>query len=253
MAALGLLLGLVLAQRTARAVGVAPAHIWNLCVMALFASLIGSRLLLVVVNWHDVVRHPLWMLGLATIHHPLLIAAGIVLGGVAALVYARSQHLPVLDTADGLAAPVALGAACEQFGGLLAGSGYGTEAHVLWAVVYTSPLAARWSGVPLGIPLHPVQAYAAIAFLTLSIFLLVILPVRRQPGEVAGMALMGAGVAIYVTEFWRDWEGRGALLKGVLDGPQLAAVAMVIAGALLLFERKRAVVPAASSTEARHV
>ncbi len=34
-----------------------------------------------------------------------------------------------------------------------------------WAVIYTSPLAARWSGTPLGIPLHPVQGYAALAFL----------------------------------------------------------------------------------------
>jgi phosphatidylglycerol:prolipoprotein diacylglycerol transferase len=240
MAALGLLLALILAQRTARVVGVAPAHVWNLCVLALFAALIGSRLLLVLVNWRDLLHHPLWLFGLAMIHHPLLAVVGALLGALSAWAYARWQHLPLASTADALAAPVALGLAFEQFGAFLAGSSYGKGTHVPWAVVYTDPLAARWSGVSLGIPLHPVQAYASIAFLTLSILLLVILPVRRQQGDVAGVALMGAGIAIYVTEFWRDWEGRGAVLRGVLDGPQVAAICLVIAGAVLLRERKSA-------------
>jgi len=240
MAAIGLLLALVLAQRTARGVGVAPAHVWNLCVVGLFAALLGSRLLLIGLNWRDVVRHPLWMFGLATIHHPLLIVAGAILGGLAAWVYALSQHLRVLDTADALAAPIALGLACEQFGALLAGSSFGTEAHVRWAVVYTSPLALRWSGAPIGVPLHPVQAYAAIFLLTLSILLLVLQPSRRQPGDLAGIALMGAGVIVYITEIWRNWEGRGTLFHGAMDGPQLGAALLVLAGALLLRERRNA-------------
>ena len=35
---------------------------------------------------------------------------------------------------------------------------------------------------------------------------------------------MGSGVAIYFTEMWRDPAGRGSLLQGALDGPQIAAV-----------------------------
>jgi phosphatidylglycerol---prolipoprotein diacylglyceryl transferase len=253
MAALGVLLALMLAQRTARIAGIAPAHIWNLCIAALFAALVGSRILLLAINWHDVVHHPLWMLGLATIHHPLLVASGAALGVGAGVVYARWQHLPLLSTADALAAPIALGIALEQFGALLAGSGYGTDAHVRWAVTYTNPLAARWSGAPLGIPVHPVQAYAAIAFLTLSLFLLVLLPARRQRGDVAGAALMGAGVAVYITEIWRDWEGRGAMLHGAIDGPQVAAILMLVMGALLLRERTHARIVAQDTVEAHHV
>jgi phosphatidylglycerol:prolipoprotein diacylglycerol transferase len=137
-----------------------------------------------------------------------------------------------------LAAPLALGLAFEQLGALLAGSGYGTETAVRWAVTYDHPMAAIWSGTPLGIPLHPVQAYAGLAFLTLSIFLLVWQPAIRQAGDLAGMGLMGGGVAVYITELWRDTEGRGAMLSGALDGPQLGAIVLVVAGALLLLERK---------------
>jgi phosphatidylglycerol:prolipoprotein diacylglycerol transferase len=239
MAALGVLLALILAQRTARVAGLNPGQVWNLCVVTLFAALVASRLLLVVINWSDLRLHPRWMLGLAMIHHPLLAAAGGLAGAAAAALYVRWQGMPFWTTADVLAAPLALGMAFEQGGALLAGSGYGTVTSVRWAVVYSHPLAALWSGTPLGVALHPVQAYAALAYLTLSVFLLVWMPMRRQQGDVAGLWLGGAGVAIYMTELWRNAEGRGAVLGGALDGPQVAAVGLVLVGALILLEHKK--------------
>ena len=239
VSALGVLLALFLAQRTGRIAGVNTTQLWNLCVIGLFAALVGERLLLVAVNWSDLRRHPGWMLALAMIHHPLLAGAGALFGAAAAVFYARLQRMPLAATADALAAPLALGLAFEQFGALLAGSGYGTDSTMRWAVTYNDLLAMRWSGTPLGIPLHPVQAYAAVAFLTLAILLLVVLPARRQPGDVAGLWLLGAGVAVYITELWRDTEGRGTLLSGALDGPQVVAIVFVLVGAIVLMERKR--------------
>lgn len=248
LSALGVVLALFLAQRTARLAQVDAAKVWNLCVIALFAALAGQRLLLIAMNWSDLRRHPGWLLAVAMIHHPLLAGAGALAGVAAAGAYALWQHMPVAATADALAAPLALGLALEQCGALLAGSGYGTETAVRWAVTYTSPLAARWSGTPLGIPLHPVQAYAALAFLALAVLLLVWLPARRRAGDVAGLWLMGAGVALFMTELARDTEGRGALLGGALDGPQVAAIVFVVGGAFVLMERKR---PSAGN-EAEH-
>jgi phosphatidylglycerol:prolipoprotein diacylglycerol transferase len=167
--------------------------------------------------------------------------------GTAAL-YARWHRLPFRTTADVLAAPLALGLAFEQLGALLAGSGYGTETGVRWAVTYNHALAAIWSGTPLGVPLHPVQAYAALAFFSLSIFLLVGQPAIRQAGDLAGLWLMGTGVSVYITELWRDTEGRGAMLNGALDGPQLGAIVLVLAGAAVLLERK----PQRTDSEATH-
>ena len=250
-AAVGVLLALFLAQRTARIAGVNAAQVWNLCVLTLFAALVAQRLLLVLVNWTDLRRHPQWMLAISMIHHPLLMGAGALAGVGSAVFYALRQRMPLGATADALAPPLALGLCFEQLGALASGSGYGVEAGpgVHWAVTYTNPLAAIWSGAPLGVPLHPVQAYAALAFLSLALLLLVWLPAEHRKGDVAGLGLMGAGVAIYITELWRDPAGRGALLNGALDGPQLAAVLLVIAGALVLRER---VSPSAVSGSASH-
>jgi phosphatidylglycerol:prolipoprotein diacylglycerol transferase len=240
--AVGVLMALFLTQRTARISGVDAGLVWNLCVVSLFAALVSSRLLLIALNWAELRLHPSWMLELAMIHHPLVGALGALSAAVAAVFYGRRRRMPLWCMADALAAPVALGLAFEQLGTLLAGSGYGTEIGVgtawRWAVTYTDPLAARWSGTPLGVALHPVQAYAALAFLTLSILLLFWLQYRRQPGDMAGLLLLGAGVAVFFTEFWRDPAGRGAMLGGALDGPQAAAILLVIAGGLVLLERK---------------
>lgn len=240
VAALGVVLALLLAQRTARIIHLNPSHVWNLCVIALFAAMVGSRLFLLLINWRVLLRHPSWVLELAMIHHPLVGTAGAVTALLVAWIYARWQKLATLAVADVVAAPLALGLAFEQLGELLSGSGYGVEAssHLPWAVTYADPLAARWSGTPLGVPLHPVQAYAAICFLALAILLVAIVPRVKQRGDAAGLFLMGAGVTVYVTELWRDREGRGSVFGGFLDGPQIAAVVLVLISALLLRKRK---------------
>lgn len=246
-AALGLVLALALVLRTARIVSVNPNRLWNLCIISLFVALVGSRLLLVIINWTVLRSHPAWLLQLAMIHHPLLAAIAASLAATAAILYGRTQSMPLWTTADAIAAPLALGLAFEQFGALLSGYGYGTETAVHWAIVYRSPFAAFWSGAPLGVPVHPVQIYAALAFLTIGLALLVWLPYRRQHGDIAGLWLLLTGAAIYFTEFWRDPEGRGSLHNGLIDGPQIAAVLMVITAAFILRERTRSrIVPAPS-------
>lgn len=245
IAAFGVLVALVLSQRTAHIVRLDPGKVWNLSIFSLFAALVAARLILIAINWSALRNHPAWVLGLAVVHHPLLALAGALAGTGCAAWYARRSQLPFRATVDALASPLAAGLAFEQLGALAAGSGYGIDAgpQLGWAIVYTNPLAAIWSGTPLGVPLHPVQAYAALAFLALAVWLWVWLPLERRRGDVAGLGLMGAGVAIYITEIWRDWTGRelpghNSLLRGVIDGPQLAAVFLVLAGALTLRESK---------------
>jgi len=237
----------MLAQRTARIAGIDPNKVWNLCIVVLFTALIGSRILLIVANWSILSSHPIWMLGISMIHHPILAAAGVTLAFLAAWIFVRRSRMPLRATVDVLAPPLALAIAFEQIGALLAGAGYGTGTHLPWAVIYSSPLAERWSGAPIGIPVHPVQAYTALAFLFIAVFLLLWLPKRSQHGDIAGIFLMSAGIALFITEFWRDPIGRGALFGGFLKGPQAAAVMLVLAGAVLLLERDSQRIAAAST------
>lgn len=249
MAAVGVLLALALLLRTARIVELNPNPLWNLCIVALFAAIVGSRLVLLMLNWSLVRVHPAWLLGLAMVHHPLVAAIGVVFGLAAAVPYARAHHLRWRPTADALAAPIALALACEQLGALLAGAGYGTETDVRWAVVYTSPFAMRWSGTPLFDPVHPVQAYTACLFLAIAVALVWWMPHRRHTGDVAGAALLAFGASVYLTEFFRDPEGRGLLFGGAIDSPQLAALGLVFLGGFVLMDWGRTAATSKASTE----
>lgn len=241
-AALGILLALTLAQSTARKAGIAtesaPRHAWNMIVLAVFASLATSRLLLIAMNLSDLRRHPAWLLAVAMVSHPLLTAAGTSGAAVAVIWYARWARLPLAAVADCLAAPVALGMAAEQVGALFKGSDFGLAVLIpgAWAVTYTSPLAARWSGTPLGVPLYPVQAYAALGALLLAVICFGWMFLARRRGDVAGVWLLGAGSLLFVTEMYRDWEGRGVLFGGRVDIPQLVGLGMVVCGGLVLWE-----------------
>ena len=223
LAALGVLLALFLAQRTARIGSVDPARVWNLvhpepvCGAGGRAAASGRRQL------ERAALASAWLLALAMVHHPLLAGVGALAGAGCAAFMRAGANFPFRATADALAPPLALGLAFEQLGALLAGSGYGTEAGPGCPGRSRTPipLAAMWSGAPLGVPLHPVQAYAALAFLTLAILLRVWLPLERRQADVAGLWLMGTGVAIFITELWRDPEGRGSILQGASTGRRL--------------------------------
>ena len=250
--AFGVLVGLALTQRTARLAGIDPGKLWNLSILGLFAALAAARLLLVIANWSALRSHPAWLLGLAMVHHPLLAGMGALAGAACALWYAHHVKLSLAVTGDALAVPIAAGFAFEQIGALASGSGYGVDAdpHFALAIIYSNPLANLWSGVSLGVPLQPVQAYTALAFFALAILLRVWLPLERRAGDVAGLGLMGSGIAIYVTEFWRDPEGRGSILGGSVDGPQITAVFLILAGAWILRERKTVSSASAASSPA---
>jgi phosphatidylglycerol:prolipoprotein diacylglycerol transferase len=237
VAALGVFLALALTQFTARRVALDPRHAWNMLVLAIFSALAVSRLLLIVMNLGDLRHHPSWLLAIAMVHHPLLSAVGILGGLIAALVYVRWARLPLLSVADCLAAPLAVGMAAEQLGALLAGSDFGRESQSAHAIIYTSAIAARWSGAPLYVAVYPVQAYAAIGALVVAAitFGWLFIP-RSRPGDIAGIWLIATGASLFLTEFFRDWEGRGVLPSGIADTPQLVALAMVLCGGLLLLD-----------------
>jgi phosphatidylglycerol:prolipoprotein diacylglycerol transferase len=246
-AALGVLLALWLAQFTAQRTGLNPRHAWNIVVLAVFASLAVSRLVLIAMNLSDLRKHPSWLLAVAMVHHPLLAAVGIGGGTAAVLGYVRWAKLPLLAVTDCLAAPLSVGMAAEQFGALLAGSDFGRDSassSVFAAITYSNELAARWSGTPLGVPLYPVQAYAALGALLLAAIACCWLFLSRRKGDATGVWFVGAGLILFVTEIFRDWEGHGVVFAGLADIPQLVGLGMVLLGGVVLIDW-RSLIPAA--------
>ncbi|GGH02710.1 prolipoprotein diacylglyceryl transferase [Silvibacterium dinghuense] len=230
LTALGLVAALVLAVRLARRFALDPDRVWSLCLLGTLTTLIGARLLLVLVYFHAFREHPVWVLGLTQVHTPWILAMATVAGIASALLYSLAEGLPLLAVLDTLAPAAALAMILNRIGAFFAGLDWGTPANLAWAVTYDRRLSVLWYGTPAYQKLHPVQLYDAAAALITLALLLYWLPRRTQPGELAGAWLFLTGFAAAVFLPFR------AAADPALSLP-IAAAAVIAGGALWLRRR----------------
>jgi len=108
-----------------------------------------------------------------------------------------------------------------------------------WGIVFHSRWAAMWNSTPLEIRLQPVQLYLGAIQLVACLLLLWWLPRRKQDGELAGGYLLLMGLAQFFLDFYRG-DNRLLVLHGAISLTQAIDFGMVIVGALLLLERRKA-------------
>jgi phosphatidylglycerol---prolipoprotein diacylglyceryl transferase len=230
LVALGSILSLLLCLRNARLLSLDADKVWSLALVAIVTGLVGSRILLILLNWPRYGVRALTMTMSGT-HGPG--PAAIAVAVATAVVYALHLGLPLRRTADAIAPSLALGSSVVSVGCLEAGCDYGTPTHLPWAVIFTSP--AAMPGTPLGVPLHPTQIYASLVEWMLFILLLWLLHRSHHDGEIFGAWLFLAGLSSFLLAFLRG-DGRW-WLSGLITVTQLVAVAMVLAGAFLWWHR----------------
>jgi len=227
----GFFLALALAKHLARKDGIAPESVSDLAVTLLIAGIVGSKLLMVIVD----------VVGGATLNQILdpgyLRAGGAVHGGIIAATAAffwrvKRLKLPFALTLDCLVPAVALGQAIGRLGCFSAGCCYGTTCDLPWAVTFTNPDANFLSGTPLHMALHPVQLYTFLANIAVMVLLLVLKRHRRFVGQVAACYFMFEGIGRMVTEIWRADLDRGVWMgMSWLSTGRLTAFLFVLFGA----------------------
>jgi phosphatidylglycerol:prolipoprotein diacylglycerol transferase len=240
---LGFFLALALAQHLGRREGIAREHISDLAITVLLAGVIGSKLLMVIVDLANGASfRSVFDLG-------YLRAGGAIHGGIIGATLAffwrvKRLKLPVVRTGDCLTPAVALGQAVGRLGCFVAGCCYGTSCSLPWAVTFTDPNAQILSGTPLAVPLHPVQLYTALTNFLIMAALLVLGRHRRFVGQVTGCYFVLEGIGRMITEHWRGDLDRGFLL-GIpwLSTGRFTSVLFILFGVAWLFwlgRRRRA-------------
>ncbi len=191
-------------------------------------ALLGSKLLLVIVELPRYLRHPAELGG-------VLRAGGVFLGGLlagiaAAAVLMRRYRLHFLPTADVLVPSVALGQAIGRVGCLMAGCCWGARCSLPWAITYTNPQAQANVGTPLGVPLHPYPIYEGLFDLALYVVLAALFRRGLTAGRVFATYLIGYGGGRFFLEFTRGDEIRGFVFGGLLSTSQFIGLLMVATG-----------------------
>ena len=215
-----------LAQREGRRRGIDSQIVSDAAIWVGVAALAGGRVLYVIQNeLGSLAEHPthilmVWMGGLSFY--------GGLIGGLLALVlFARRRGISVFAAFDIAAPAAAIGQAIGHFGCLIGGDSFGIATDLPWAVIYRNPNAMA----PLGVPLHPTQAYEAILLGMLFVGLWVGRERLSQLGDgtVAGVYLLGLAVIRFGLFYLRD---EPAVLFGLktaqLIGLGIAALAIVL-------------------------
>jgi phosphatidylglycerol---prolipoprotein diacylglyceryl transferase len=227
--------GIALWSSIARRIGLDPAKIQNAGLIAVFSIVVGARLAVVIANWRGFLEAPLLILSAGTLASGSATIFGVLLAAVAVALNLVRTRVPLLRALAAAAPAIMLTAAILDIGNFAAGSHYGAPTSAPWSVTYTSRFAARTTGVPLSIPLHPVQLYAAIVHFVLAAVLVTMLRHSNQPAQVLGTALFADGVLCFVlAPLSGDYADASVLFHVVTTAQAIAMMMVVLGGACWL-------------------
>lgn len=234
--------GIALWSSLARRTGLDAQKIQDAGLLAVVCIVVGARLAVVIANWRGFLEAPLLVLMAGTLATGSAALYGVLLAVIATSIYLLRAHAPILPALDSAAPAVVLVLAILDVAHFAAGSHYGAPTSVAWGVTYTSRFAARTSGVPLGISLHPVQLYSAIGHFALAAVLVLMLRHAARPAEVLGAALFADGVLRFVlAPFYASYADASVFLHIVTPG-QAVAMLMVLLGGACWFRTSQKVV-----------
>jgi phosphatidylglycerol---prolipoprotein diacylglyceryl transferase len=239
--AIGMIAALYVAVRLARQDGIDPNRAYDLGLYTIGASLVGSKVLLVLteprlLQPEHLFSREFWSSG------------GVYFGGfisafLGSILFARLMGMAWWRVADAFSPGIALGQAIGRIGCFAAGCCWGTQCSLPWAVQFPEAGHVN-SGVPTGVDLHPVQLYETIATLGIFLFLLWLRKRRAFTGHVVLAYLVLYSAVRFTLEYWRD-DPRGDVLglttlTGLSTSQLIAVGCGSVALALMAFFWRRA-------------
>lgn len=248
--AIAFITGLFVMSRLAKRDGLPQERVYDLGLWVLAASLLGSKLLMVITEWDSFYRdHPGQIFSLDFFRSGGVFYGGLIAAVLASIIAMRYYQLPWWRTADTFAPGIAIGQAIGRLGCFSAGCCWGEPTTSAIGVHFkergyqitgvptivdqlTDPVqkeiwAKKLGGLAEPLYLHPVQLYETGATFLIFLVLLWLTGRRRFHGQVMLAYGLLYAVARFTLEFWRD-DPRGELLH-LSTSQFIAVVSFIIA------------------------
>ncbi|HKZ81905.1 MAG TPA: prolipoprotein diacylglyceryl transferase [Pyrinomonadaceae bacterium] len=240
--ALAFLSAILVTVRLAGREGLSREKMYDLSLWMLLASLIGSKLLMLLTE-PEYREHPLQLLSL-----DFLRSGGVFYGGLLAAMLTgyflmRRYQLPWWKTADACAPGIAIGNFFGRQGCFAAGCCWGKPTTLPWGVKFTE-LGNEVTGVPIDAHLHPTQLYESFAMLIAFFFLLWLHRRKAFNGQIILVYALIYSIVRFAVEFVRD-DPRGDILGlTTFTGLSTSQMISILVGGgalvLLMIRRRRA-------------
>lgn len=247
--ALAFLAAILLTVKLGERDGLPRDRIYDLSLWMLFASLIGSKVLMLFTE-PDYRANPLQLISLDFLRSGGVFYGGLLGAIVVGYLLMRRYRLPWWKTADACAPGIALGSFFGRQGCFAAGCCWGEPTTLPWGVKF-SELGNQITGVPIDAHLHPAQLYESFAMLVVFLALLWLHRRKSFNGQVILAYALAYSIIRFLIEFVRD-DPRGDIfgltsLTG-LSTSQMISIVVGSAALVLLIVRWRRTTQAAASS-----
>ncbi len=220
---LGFLAAVAFAGKQAKKYDIVQDEMTDLFFLILISSILGARILYVVVNFNEFTSDPISVFKIW--NGGLVFYGGFIGAVIAAFLFIQKKGLPLGKTADIIAPAIALGHAIGRIGCFFAGCCYGQQCDLPWAVTFKDPASLA----PLHIDLHPTQIYEAISNFILFFVLIAIDRKKQIDGITFWFYIFLYGLLRAFIETFRG-DPRGDFILTFLSVSQGIGISMSVAG-----------------------
>ncbi len=216
-------MAICLARQQAEKEGFDGGKIIDLGLYLLLAGIVGARLLYVLTNLSEYLKHPLEIVMLN--HGGLVIYGGIILAAFTGIFFLSKRKIPILKTADMLSPYVALAQSIGRIGCLLNGCCYGRPTSAPWGIYFPGQVVV----------LHPTEIYFSLNALAIFLILKMVQKRKRFTGQVVLLYFILYSATRFLIEFFRGDSAHN--IFGVFTLSQLISIIIFVV-ALLIYQRR---------------
>lgn len=222
-------LSILWTAREAKRLGMDPNVVMDLSFYIILATLVGARLMYIIVEWRRYAEHPMDIIKIW--EGGLVFYGGLISSILVSVIYLRKHHLNFFQVADLFMPGVALGHGIGRLGCFFAGCCYGREAPHFWAAVRFPQ--TPFSLAPAGIPLYPAQLMEMATLLGLFGFLVFMSRRKKFDGQIFLLYIVLYSIARSILETFRGDAIRGFVIPGWLSTSQLVSLILILVAVVI--------------------
>ena len=222
--ATGMLIGIALAIREAKRVGISEDDVLNIAIIAIPVAIICARLYYVIFSWDYYSQNPGEVFNIRG--GGLAIHGGLIGGILTGFIYAKIKKLDFFKTADAVMVGMPLAQAIGRWGNFINGEAHGGPTSLPWGIMVD------------GVKVHPTFLYESIW--DFGIFLFIMFYMRKKK-TYEGEVIVSYITLYSIGRFFIEGLRTDSLMFGPIRMAQFVSLVGVVGGLVLhLYLKNRA-------------
>lgn len=219
--ATGMLIGIALAVREAKRVGISEDDVLNIAIIAIPVAIICARLYYVIFSWDYYSQNPGEIFNIRG--GGLAIHGGLIGGILTGFIYAKVKKLDFFKTADAVMVGMPLAQAIGRWGNFINGEAHGGQTSLPWGIMVD------------GVKVHPTFLYESIW--DFGIFLFIMFYMRKKK-TYEGEVIVSYITLYSIGRFFIEGLRTDSLMFGPIRMAQFISLVGVVGGLVLHFYLK---------------